>query len=138
MKPNYDILADYLSDHLWQRNTLDYDFLKSFPEFIYKGLAYRVHFLKEYTEPQNCETKSFAKSKNGIKIFLHNTLIYDTKFFDENTPYVFECEVEGFDIHAALMYFKKHGGLTSQTINEFIDEEEVIAFSHSPLIKIDF
>ena len=138
MKAEHAVLADYLSDHLWQRNSLDFDFLKTFPEFHYKGVGYRVYFLSEYSNPKDCSHKSFSKSKEGLRQFILNSSDYVNKDFVKNkTPYVFQSQIEGFDIQLALSYFKRHGGLTSGTIDSFINEEEVIAFSHSKLEKID-
>jgi hypothetical protein len=137
MDSRFDTLADYLSDHLWQRNSLDYDFLKSFPEFTYQGIGYRVLFLDQYGEPDRREYPSFAKTKNGVKEYIYNAQNYDKDFVLNKKPYIFKSQIEGFDIHLALLYFKKNGGLTENTIKSFIDEEEVIAYSHSKLTLVE-
>jgi hypothetical protein len=136
-RAEHEILADYLSDHLWQRNSLDYDFLKTFPEFHYKGIGYRAHFLNNFSEPSDCSKKSFSKSKEGLKEFIYNSQTYDKDFVAGKTPYVFQAQIEGFDIQLAMTFFKEHGGLAESTINSFLDEEEVIAFSHTKLEQIE-
>lgn len=137
---DYDLLADYLSDHLWQKNKLDFEFLKGFKEFFYEGEGYRVIFLKDSdTTNLNFKNQSFAKTKQGSLEFIDNSITYDKEFVEGKNPKIYFCKkIEGFDLQKALHYFKEQGGLTVKTINNFIDEEEVICFDHSQpqLIKI--
>jgi hypothetical protein len=141
MENRYEVLADYLRDHLWMRNKLDYDFLASFPEFIYTGLGYRVLFFASEKDatPRSCKNQSFSKTKEGAKEFILNAQTYDKDFVLNLKPYVFESQIEGFDIHLALMYFKSNRGLvdlSAKTIETFINEDEIIAFSHAELMQI--
>lgn len=128
---NYNELADYLGDHLWMTNSLDYDFLKQFTQFLYKGPAYRVIFSKDVPELKSFQYQSFAKTLEGANNFILNTSEYDKDVVEGKVAYIYYCEIEGFDINEALRYFKKHGGLSEKTINSFIDEEEIIAFTCS-------
>jgi hypothetical protein len=131
MDKRYDILADYLSDHLWQRNQLDYDFLANFPEFSYKGKGYRVLFLETKEAPNSFKNQSFCKTKSAVNEILANAQKFDQNFLVNKKAYIYECEIEGFDVHLALIHFKKTRGLTQNTIESFIGEEEVIALSCS-------
>lgn len=132
----YDQLADYLSDHLWMANQLDFDFLKQFPEFFYKGIGYRVLFLETPVEPQNFIHQSFAKTLTGAQEFIDNSQNFDKEFVQGKQPHIFQAEIEGFDVQLALSYFKTHQGLTEKTINAFIQEEEVLAFTCYAVQKI--
>lgn len=133
MQEKYDILADYLSDHLWQRNNLDYDFLKQFPEFFYKGIGYRALFLENSSLPNSFINQSFSKSIEGLNKFIENSRSFDKDFTKEKNVYAFEAIIEGFDVQSALLFFRSNSGLTKSTIDNFKNEEEVICFSISNL-----
>lgn len=137
MEEKYAILADYLSDHLWMRNSLDYDFLKTFPEFLYQGTGYRVLFTESSFELKSFTNQSFAKTLEGAREFIDNTENYDKDVALGRDIFIYECSIEGFDVNKALAFMKSNAGLTEQTIKCFIDEEEVIAFSYSIIKRIE-
>ena len=137
MTNRYIELAEYLSDHLWMRNSLDFNFLKTFPEFLYSGVAYRTLFLDKLEMPKSCVNQSFSKTLTGVREYIYNAQNFDKDFVENKKPFTFRSQIEGFDLQKALLFFKKNGGLTEKTIENFLLEEEVLAYSHSNLELVE-
>lgn len=139
MQEKYWELADTLSDHLWMRNELDYNLLKEFPEFFYKGEGFRVLFLDQ-DDKVNLEgftNKSFSTSKNGILEFIEKTETYNHDVQEGKIRKFYKGQIEGFNVQKAMRYFQKYGGLTENTIEAFIDEEEIISFQIKQIQEIE-
>lgn len=130
MQQKYDMLAEHLGDHLWARSSLDLDLLKEYPEFRFEGICYRVLFLdpQEAVNESLMEGKSFSKSLVGLDSYIANVEEFNPGITKEKRMVKLRSQVEGFDVQAALVFFKKNRGLTKETIGCFLPEEEVISF----------
>lgn len=118
-------LCEHLSDHFWQRNNLDFDFLKEFPEFTFEGVGFRCLWL-ESKDVYDMTNQSFSKTLNGIKQFLDNVKNYDKDFIENKSPYLFKAKIIGFDVPLALSIIKKNDLIICEN---FINEEEVLSFN---------
>lgn len=79
-------------DYLEQNDVLK--IINEYPEYMYKGKAYRVLFFSIPTEKCDVsEDYSFSRSLNGIKYY---SSLKDSNYY--KFVHLYECEIKGLDL----------------------------------------
>jgi hypothetical protein len=108
--------------------------LKSYPQFLYEGSAYRAIALS-FDERFSWSKKfflynSWAKSYTGIMSFLDN---YQREHSEPNQVVMVEGYIKGLDLQAVIKYLENEGEKLSSEIFQIHKEEEVLCVEFDEL-----
>jgi hypothetical protein len=135
----YAVLADMISDHVWNCSGMKTEFLHNFSEFLYQGIGYRLLILKnKKSKIKSLENQSFSKSIKGVQNFIDNYKDEDLNSYESGHKRLLKANITGFDVHKAITFlYENKLGITQSTFDKWNSENEIIAFEVNDVKEIN-